>query len=63
MYRTDDPVRDAERYFSKLDEEYENGPKCEKCGEPLDAFHYYVEDEHICEECLHEHYWVETIYD
>ena len=48
MYYTDDPVRDAERYYADLEEKaksHEIGT-CEECGEPIydDDYAEYEED-------------------
>lgn len=60
FYRTGDPVRDAERYYNELEEELENAPRCDKCGELLEAYHYDIDGEIICDDCLIEHYRRET---
>ncbi len=53
---TDDPVRDAERYFAEKDAELEKLPKCSECGEPIQSDYYWEFDgELYCESCLREH--------
>lgn len=53
FYVTDDPVRDAERYYGEQDEALEKLPKCSICGEAIqDDFLYEINDELVCEECL-----------
>lgn len=60
FYRTDDPVRDAEHYYNDLEKELEDAPLCEICEQPLEAYHYDIGGEIICEDCLIEHYRRET---
>ena len=53
MMWTDDPVRDAERYFAELDEIERGFPLCSDCGEVV--YDDYVTDLYgniICENCL-----------
>lgn len=63
MY-TDNPARDADRYYSELEEQAEKLPACRECGERIDgetAFEF--RGEYICEECLIENHrvWVEDL--
>lgn len=63
-YYTGDPTRDAERYYSDLEEQAEKLPVCSECGERIDgetAFEF--DGEYICHECLIENHrvWVEDL--
>lgn len=52
MYFTDNPIRDAERYFSEIEEYDLYALKCEECGEPLHE--KYIETDGgnvVCEYC------------
>lgn len=55
MYRTSNPVADAERYSSEMDEQLERLPVCNECG-----FHIqqeravYIGGNWYCDECLSE---------
>ena len=53
-YRTDDPVADADRYFSEREERWlQRLPKCSECGEPIQTEECYeINDELICPDCL-----------
>lgn len=56
MFFTDDPVRDAQRYYEEKEQELERLPKCADCGEPIQD-EYCVEigeGKYICEHCLEE---------
>ena len=57
-FYSDDPVRDAERYYASQSEPEEIG-RCEHCGEPIYANEDYYEigDELLHEDCLSE--WAE----
>lgn len=55
FYRTDDPVKDAERYDAEQEAELEKMPKCSHCGEYIqDGYLFDIEDELFCEECAYE---------
>lgn len=49
---TDDPVRDAERYWAELDRE----PVCDRCGETLEGHGYRIGGDLICPACLDKYY-------
>ena len=53
-YRTDDPVADADRYFSEREERWlQSLPICSECGEPIQTEECYeINDELICPDCL-----------
>ena len=53
MYRSDNPIADAERYLAKEEANLENLPECECCGEPItDEFAFLVDDRWYCECCI-----------
>ena len=57
MYRTDDPLRDFDRYEREQAEWLESRPVCADCGNPVQDEHYYlIEGEVICPDCLEENY-------
>lgn len=56
-YRTDDPVRDAERYIDEQEKALEKLPKCSCCKHHIqDDYLYEINDELICEECLEQNF-------
>ena len=64
MYYSDNPVRDAERYYNDLEKQAEKLPVCSECGYRIDgekAFEF--NGEYICEDCLIENHrvWVEDL--
>lgn len=53
---TDDPVKDAERYMEYLEEEAEQLPVCDLCGERIEEDHYYeFQGDIICPDCMDKH--------
>lgn len=57
FYRTDNPVRDAERYYGDQDEALEKLPKCSHCDEPIQDDHLFeINGELFCEECMWENF-------
>ena len=57
FFLTDDPVSDADRYFSERDAELEKLPVCADCGEPVQDDHFYlINDGVICPNCLDSNY-------
>ena len=56
MFRTDDPIRDFERYDAYQVEELKKRPVCEVCGEPIvDDYYYDIFDQKVCSDCLKEY--------
>lgn len=56
-FRTDDPIRDFERYDREQAEYEARLPVCDDCGTRIDDLDYYeVDHEILCEECLKERY-------
>ena len=53
---TDDPVRDAERYYSALDDNYYANAKprhkCAGCGCELHKEAFKYNDKYFCEDCI-----------
>ena len=61
---TQNPERDAERYYNDLEEQAEKLPVCSECGERIDGeVAFEIDGEYICEECLIENHrvWVEDL--
>lgn len=55
FYRTDDPVKDAERYDAEQEAELKKMPKCSYCKEHIqEGFLWEIEGELYCEEHAHE---------
>lgn len=53
MFYSDDPVRDAERYYEGQDRSLERLPLCDYCGEHIQDEHFYlINGESYCKECL-----------
>lgn len=53
MQWTDDPVRDADRYWSEKDAESEKLPKCCCCDNPINEdFYFDINGEFYCSDCL-----------
>lgn len=53
MYKTDNPVWDAERYMQECEESLNHLPTCENCGESIqqeDAVH--IDGYWYCDDCL-----------
>lgn len=61
MYRSDDPLRDFDRWDFDEERWLASRPKCAECGEPITTdTAYRFEGELICEDCMHEHkVWIE----
>ena len=50
---TDDPIRDAERFFEKQDKQLEELPRCADCDKPIQTEKaYYINGDFICEHCI-----------
>ena len=55
MYRTDDPVRDAERYSAAVERWMDTRPICECCGLPItEEKAYRIDDKLYCPDCVME---------
>lgn len=53
---TNDPVADAERYYSGQERQLDKLPRCSECDEPIqDEYCYCINDEYICEECMQQY--------
>lgn len=64
MIRTDDPVRDWDRYCEAQEAEMEKLPRCCKCGVRLiEEYVYYIEDEYYCDDCVMRHFQVPNTID
>ena len=58
MYiRTDDPVKDYDRYAEEQDKQLQKMPVCTYCGHHIqDEYLYEINDELICEECIKDNF-------
>jgi formylmethanofuran dehydrogenase subunit E len=51
--RTDDPIRDFERYDRRQAEEEKKLPKCDWCGGRIrDEKCYLIDGDVVCEKCI-----------
>lgn len=56
-FRTDDPLRDFDRYDALMAAREAQLPQCERCGEPVDDDIYFeIDNEILCEKCMHDMY-------
>lgn len=54
MVFTDDPIADFYRYDAEQQAKLDKLPRCSECNEPIqDEFCFEVNDELICDECMH----------
>ena len=54
---TDDPVRDAERYFAEQDRQLERLPKCSCCGNPIQQDHVVcIGGKLYCDSCIADYF-------
>lgn len=57
MFYSDDPVRDFDRHDMAMAQREARLPQCEKCGKPInDDFFYEIDNEILCEKCMHDEY-------
>lgn len=64
MMRTDYPIADFERYEQEKQEWLDKLPRCSECDEPIqDSQCYEINDEYICDDCMHRNHrkWVDDI--
>lgn len=53
LYYSDDPVRDAERYYADQEKKLERLPQCFFCGYPCQGEKaYLIQDKWVCEDCI-----------
>lgn len=60
--RTDDPLRDADRYIAECDRWVSKRPVCSECDNPITTDELFeFNDELICPECLRDNHmkWTE----
>lgn len=56
-FRSDDPLKDFQRYDALMAAREAQLPVCEKCGEPVDDDIYFeIDNEILCEKCMHDLY-------
>lgn len=59
--RSDDPIKDFERYDTEQARQLEKLPRCADCDEPIQDEHFYlINDECICPDCLESNYRKDT---
>jgi formylmethanofuran dehydrogenase subunit E len=54
VYRSDDPMRDFDRWQKEQDAWEASLPRCERCGETVDDYIYDVDGELLCIDCLND---------
>jgi formylmethanofuran dehydrogenase subunit E len=56
-FYTDDPVRDADRYFAEQEQKQSRLPECAECGDKIvDDYCFEVNDEPVCSECMYDNH-------
>lgn len=62
---TDNPVRDAERYYDDLEERDRKALHCDICGGPIaqDEFYFDIDGTAYCERCAREEFGKVCDYD
>lgn len=57
FFRSDNPNLDFDRWEAHQERQLARLPKCDCCGEPIQAEHYFeIHGEILCEECMNERY-------
>lgn len=57
MYRTDDPLRDLDRWLDEQELREKMLPRCSECGEPIhDNLYYEIDGKIYCQKCLDENF-------
>lgn len=53
MFYSDDPVRDADRYWAAKEDELDKLPRCCECDEPIQSeYCFEINDELVCPGCM-----------
>lgn len=55
IVRTDDPIADYHNYCYQMEQQEEDLPRCDVCGEPLDTY-YEINGKIYCEECMEDEF-------
>lgn len=56
-FRTDDPLRDFDRYDAAMAAREARLPNCERCGKVInDDFYFEIDNEILCEKCMRDEY-------
>lgn len=55
-FYSDDPVRDFDRYDMAQAQLEAKLPQCERCGHPIHDTYYEINNEILCEKCMHDEY-------
>ena len=64
MFYSENPVADAEAYYSQKEKELEQLPRCSECGERIQSdYAYEIDGNYICEDCLTDNHrvWVSDL--
>lgn len=57
MFRTDDPLRDLDRWLDEQDRKEAMLPRCSECGYPIhDNLYYEIDGKIYCQKCLDENF-------
>lgn len=56
MFRTDDPVRDFDRYDMAMAQREAKLPVCDKCHKRINEDFFNIEGDILCEKCMHDEY-------
>lgn len=61
MLRTDDPLRDLDRWLDEQDRKEAMLPRCSECGKPIyDDYYFEIDDKIYCQKCLDENFMRST---
>lgn len=55
-FRTDDPLRDFDRYDMAMAQKEARLPVCDKCGERIHDNFFIIGGEILCENCVNDEY-------
>lgn len=56
IYRSDDPIRDFDRWQAEQQAWEDSLPHCDRCGEPIDDYVYEIDGEILCHDCVVDKY-------
>lgn len=56
MFRTDDPVRDFDRYDMAMAQREAKLPVCDKCHKRINDDFFNIGGEILCEDCMRDEY-------
>lgn len=59
MFYSDNPIRDAENYYARMEEETAKRPVCDCCGYPIIGdICYRIDGDLYCEDCMRDEFSV-----